>query len=116
MLPRLLRERGISCRILFMERSYDEILASQKKMLAGQNRKGARLTDTLLKNTFYKQLERIHSMLAVREIPTMYISYEECVANPGDTAQSVNQFLGGSLDAPAMADAVDGGLYRQKRT
>ena len=116
LLPRLLRERGISCRILFMERSYDEILASQKKMLAGQNRKGARLTDTLLKNTFYKQLERIHSMLAVREIPTMYISYEECVANPGDTAQSVNRFLGGSLDAPAMADAVDGGLYRQKRT
>ena len=115
LLPHILKEKEYSYRILFMERNYDEILASQKQMLSRQNKKGAKLTDTLLKNTFYKQLERIHAILLVRQIPTMYFNYEECVNNPEDTAKAVNQFLGFSLDLSAMAGAVDSRLHRQKR-
>lgn len=116
LLPRLLREKEFSYRILFMQRNYDEVLASQKEMLARHKKKKANLTDTLLKNTYHKQLQKIYDMLAVRNVPTMYIDYKKCLEMPEETAESVSRFLGGSLDTMTMAAVVEHSLYRQKNS
>jgi hypothetical protein len=45
---------------------------------------------------------------------TLNVGYGDAVRNPLETAKKVSQFLGGTLDAAAMAQTVDAGLYRQR--
>jgi predicted AlkP superfamily phosphohydrolase/phosphomutase/tetratricopeptide (TPR) repeat protein len=115
LLPYLLRNNGRVLRIIFMERNYDEILASQKKMLARRDRKASKLSDLLLKNTFMKHQDRIFSMPAVRNIPSLHINYEDCIADPLEAAEMVNRFLGGGCDSSLMAAEVDKTLHHQKK-
>ncbi len=101
--------------IIFMLRELDEVLASQGDMLSDQGRKGAGMSELLLKNTFIRQLRRIRKLLAIRKVPTLYILYRDCIRDPATEAARVNAFLGGSLDEAAMAAAVDSKLYRHKQ-
>ncbi len=101
--------------VVFMLRDLNEVVASQRDLLAAQGKASARMPDTLLKQTFITQMQRIRKILAIRKIPVLYVEHRDCLQAPAAVAARVNAFLGGGLDAAAMAGAVAPALYRHVR-
>ena len=102
-------------RVVFMERDIDEVLASQRRMLDRQGRQGGALSDERLRQVFERQVSQVKQMLAARNIPTLYVEHKDAFQRPMEIAEQVRNFLGGDLDAQAMAGVVDSDLYRQRR-
>ena len=66
---------------------------------------------------FRRHLEKF--AVWVKERPNfrvLNVNYNEMVRNPGPIVSEVTQFLGGGLDAEAMAGTVDPELYRNRST
>jgi hypothetical protein len=103
-------------RVIMMRRPVEEIIASQRAMLARQGKAGASLPDAQLGKLFIDQLERVERWLAGRsEFQVCTVNYPALVADPAAEAARINAFLGGSLDEAAIESAVDPALYREKR-
>ena len=100
--------------MVFMERDLDEVVASQRSMLAAQGTTGASLSDPALQRVFARQLRSITRLLTDRRVPVLYVAHRDCIDDPGGTAARVNAFLGGSLDEHAMAGVVEPNLYHQR--
>jgi predicted AlkP superfamily phosphohydrolase/phosphomutase/tetratricopeptide (TPR) repeat protein len=109
--------QGLPCRVIIMERSLDEILDSQQRMLANRNQS---LADTpqrrrMLKDEYSRILERAKVMLSQRpDTQALVIGYRHAISDPLATAKPVNDFLGGGFDVARMAAAIDPALYRQR--
>jgi hypothetical protein len=102
-------------RVVMMRRPMAEVVASQRAMLARQNKPGATVPDAQLAQIFADQLVRVERWLEGREaFAVCTVSYPELIRQPEETAAHVNAFLGGGLDEPAMVCAVDPSLYREK--
>lgn len=102
-------------RVVFMERDPKEVLASQKVMLERLGRGPAKLSDEQLEQAYRQQLKQVGIWLAKQpNIKTLFVSHRETIQEPHAVAARVNAFLGGHLDAGAMAAAVDMSLYRQR--
>ena len=101
-------------RIVFMERDLDEVLRSQAAMLDRSGKAGARLTDEQLKTVYEKQIVKARRWIQAGHLPVVTIRYRDCIDSPRQVADEVNRFLGGGLDAAAMAGVVDPRLYRQR--
>ena len=103
-------------RVVMMRRPVEEVVASQRAMLARQGKPAATVPDAPLGELFLDQLERVERLLAGRPaFGVLAVHYPELVADPAREAARVNAFLGGGLDEAAMARAVDPALYREKR-
>lgn len=101
-------------KVVFMRRHMDEILASQSKML---DRLGtpSGISNDRMAALFGKHLEKITSWLATRgNIETLYVQYDEVLADPAPTAAALNRLFAGILDEQAMTSVVDPSLYRNK--
>ena len=104
---------GTACRIVFMQRDIDEVLASQARMLESEARPTP--DNDKLRAAFGQQLDQITRHLARRQrVAVLFVAHHEAIANPLATAERINSFLGGELDTAAMAAAVDPALYRQR--
>ncbi len=102
-----------SYRILFMRRDLDEVLASQAAMLVRRGTPAA--AQEKLRDAFSAHLQKLDAWLVqCANMVTRNVDYAALVAHPSHAAAQVNQFLGGGLDVPAMAAAVDPLLYRQR--
>ena len=102
-------------RVIFMQREMGEILASQRQMLVRRGEDTERIDDREMARLFARHLSQIESWLASQpHMDVLYVRYSDVVAAPATQAARVNAFLGGRLDEPAMVQAVDPGLYRQK--
>ena len=102
--------------MLMMRRPIGEIVASQRTMLARQGKAGAAVPDAQLEKLFLDQLTRVERWLENRPgFRVLTVHYPELVAEPARVAAAVNAFLGGALDEPAMARAVDPALYRERK-
>ena len=102
--------------LIFMKRNLDEVIASQKVMLA---RKGERPSaeDEEMKRLFSKHLSEIEAWLSERKnFRTLYIHYDEVLKNPQETAEDIQKFLGRGLNIDNMIKSVDPSLYRQRST
>ena len=100
-----------------MRRPVEEVVASQRAMLARQGKGAAAVPDATLGKLFAEQLERVERLLAGRkEFQVCTVQYPALVADPAVEAARVNAFLGGGMDEAAMARAVDPTLYREKRS
>lgn len=102
--------------LIFMKRNLDEVIASQKVMLA---RKGEipRAADEEMKLIFYKHLSEIEVWLSERKnFKTLYINYEDVVKQPQETAENIQKFVGRELNIGNMIESVDPSLYRQRST
>ena len=102
--------------LIFMKRNLDEVIASQKVMLA---RKGERPSaeDEEMKRLFSKHLSEIEAWLSERKnFRTLYIHYDEVLKNPQETAEDIQKFLGRGLNIDNMIKSVDPALYRQRNT
>lgn len=98
-------------RVLFLERNLDEVLASQARMLARTGRTGGDADK--VRAAFVSHLARLEQWLPSQtHLTTLRVNYAEAVAAPQATADRVNAFLGGGLDAQAMVAAVEPALYR----
>ncbi len=102
------------CRVVFMQRDLGEVLASQAAMLARQGRKGAAAAPANLQAAYTQQLRRAKGWLTRRGAAALFVDYAATLAAPRATAEALAAFLGGQLDADAMAGAVAPDLYRQR--
>jgi hypothetical protein len=103
-------------RVLFMERRMEEILASQKVMLARLGRKGAGVGDEKMGEKFQEHLRKLDQWLTGQDpIEVLHVSYAEVIRQPYEQSIKVNRFLGGRLHIDPMVSAVDKSLYRQRK-
>jgi len=103
---------SLNYKIVFMERSLDEVLASQRRMLERSG--GDKLDERLLKARFSIHLRRVKKYLAERDIPVLYCFYSDVIAHPSAQAAKVADFLANGLDTVPMAAVVNPCLYRQR--
>lgn len=103
-------------KVVFMRRNLHEVLASQTKML-GRRGEESHTDDQDLLTMYEAHLEKVQFQLRFRPyFETLYLDYANVVAEPAPEARRIADFVGGGLDADRMAAAVDGSLYRNRRT
>jgi hypothetical protein len=103
-------------KVVFMRRNLHEVLASQTKML---DRRGeeSHSEDEDLMAMYESHLEKVEFQLRFRPyFDALYLNYSDVVKDPAGQARRMAEFLGGGLDPAKMAGAVDGSLYRNRRT
>jgi hypothetical protein len=101
--------------VVFMERELDEVIASQKKLLALRGEEGQTDADETTKNMFRTHLEQVRRLLAVRRcFTTLSVRYRDVIDEPSVQARRIARFVGGPLDTDRMAAAIDCGLYRNR--
>ncbi|HUL77458.1 MAG TPA: sulfotransferase family protein [Vicinamibacteria bacterium] len=101
-------------RVVFIRREMEEVLASQRKMLARRGEAEATPPERM-RALFDDDLWRAGYQLKRRpEFETLELHYSAVLARPLEEARRLAAFLGGGLDAKAMAAAVDPQLYRNR--
>ncbi len=106
---------GYRYRIVFVERSLEEVLASQKTMLERQG-KPAGADDATMMRVFRKELDTAKGWLSAQpNFSVLYADYNRLIAQPQLESAAISEFLGDGLDVAAMASAVDPGQYRNRR-
>ena len=101
-------------RVVFVRRDIEEILASQSKMLARRG-EAEETAPERMRALFEDDLWRASYYLKSRpEFETIELHYSAVLARPLEEAKRLAAFLGGGLDAEAMAAAVDPQLYRNR--
>ena len=105
-----------SYKVVFMRRNLHEVLASQTKMLERRN-EDSHTDDQDLLAMYEAHLEKVEFQLRFRpNFEALYVNYSDVVAEPAAAARRIADFVGGNLDVERMAGAVDGSLYRNRRT
>jgi len=102
-------------RILLMRRSIEEIVTSQRSLLALYAKPGSVVADARLAEMFARQLGQAESwMRAQPHVAFLTVEYRQTLLHPPESAARINAFLGGMLDETAMAKVVDPELYRAR--
>jgi hypothetical protein len=105
-----------SYKVVFMRRNLHEVLASQTKMLDRRNEE-SHTDDQDLLAMYESHLEKVEFQLRFRPyFEALYVNYSDVVAEPAREARRIADFIGGNLAVDRMAGAVDGSLYRNRRT
>lgn len=108
---------GNEYRVIFLRRDLNEVLASQKKMLARSGRAGAALNDAQMKQIYTQQIEKVFAWMRQQpNVKFIEIAYRDLIDKPAEQAAAINSFLGGTLDESKMAAAVDPTLYRNRQS
>ena len=103
-------------KIIFITRKMDEVLASQNKMLRRRGQPQNRVDDHVMAKKFNEHLKKISKWLNKQNnMETIYINYNDVIANPIKQAKKINQFLGNMLKINKMVNVVDHFLYRQRK-
>jgi len=116
MIPNL--PEGVPCRVILIERDLNDILASQRQMIARRGREvdhtPARLNR--LKQEYLRLIVWAKGYLAGRPgTRLMCVDRNAVLRDPRAAAEAINRFLGGSLDTGRMAAEVKPELDRQRR-
>jgi broad-specificity NMP kinase len=103
-------------RVIFMKRHIEEVLASQRKMMERRGESQNGIPDNEMAKLFHKHLEDIKKWLERQpNMETIYVSYNETLVDPRDTAEKVEELLDRDLDVEKMIQVVEPGLYRQRK-
>lgn len=103
-------------KVVFMRRNLHEVLASQTKMLVRREEE-SHSEDENLMAMYESHLEKVTFQLRFRPyFQALYLNYADVVKDPSTEARRVADFVGSGLDVDRMAGAVDGSLYRNRRT
>jgi Sulfotransferase domain len=106
---------GHAYRIIFMRRSLEEVVASQKEMLKQLGASGASMPGAAMMAAFETHLKQVSAWLESREeIEVCRVEYGLLLREPLREAGRVQEFLNLPLDVEAMARQVDGSLHRQR--
>ena len=103
-------------KVVFMRRTLEEVLASQRQMLVRRGKPTDTTSDAKMAEFFSNHLRRVEAWLAEQpNIDVVYISYNELMAEPEAHCAEVARFLGLPLDPKRMVSVASGALYRQRR-
>jgi len=104
-------------KVLFMRRSMDEILASQKQMLIRSEKPTNEISDETLAELFQKHLAKVESWMSQQpHLSVMDVDYNDLMENPAQYPAKIQEFLGVELDLNKMEGVIDPALYRQRKT
>ena len=104
-------------RFILMDRSLDEVLASQEKMLARNGKQQPESSDSdALKRVFKQQLTRTRHFLEKSMCDLMVVPFSQCISEPQAVAEKLGDFLNLEFDAKDIAARIDSKLYRNRRS
>lgn len=107
---------GHNYKVLFMRRSTEEILASQKQMLVRSGKPTDKVSDEKLAELYQKHLGKVESWLAQQpNFAVLYVDYNQLLADPRPQIDQIQRFLDKPVDVEKMAEIVDPNLYRQRK-
>jgi hypothetical protein len=102
-------------RVLFMARKLEEVLASQRTMLNRSGKAANRISDEQMQSLFRREVEELQRWAAAQaHIGLLAVDYNAMLRDPGPQIKRVCDFLGGPLDAAAMASVIESSLYRHR--
>ena len=102
-------------KIVFALRKMDEILASQRAMLARRGQPCNRVSDAEMAAAFGRHLSAVQQWLAeYPQMKVLYVDYAAVLRDPFATSHEIKAFLALPLDVRQMASVVDQSLYRQR--
>ena len=102
-------------KIVFALRKMDEILASQRAMLARRGQPCDRVSDAAIAAVFGRHLNAVQQWLAEHpQMEVLYVNYAAVLRDPLVISQEIKNFLALPLDVQQMASVVDESLYRQR--
>ena len=98
-----------------MRRPFSELAQSQHTMLVHrygimENMDAARIEYSLEKHIW----QVIGSSMTQRHMRFWFVNYRDVIERPETEAGFINTFVDFDLNVPAMADAVDPALYRNR--
>jgi len=103
-------------RVLFMRRKLEEVLASQRTMLQRNGAPSDNTGDEQMAQLFCAELAAFYKWAAKQPcIHLLDVDYNRLQRDPYPELERVNEFLGGRLDIQAMANVIDGSLYRNRK-
>ena len=108
---------GLACRVILIERDFEEVLDSQERLLMHRNQVLSATPERrrMLKDEYVRTLCRVKAMLSRRpDTQLLVMEHRNVISDPLVTAESMNTFLGGGLDVAKMAAAVDPTLHRNR--
>ena len=106
---------GEHYRIVFVRRSLQEVLASQRRMLERRGERADDPGDDRMEQMFAAHLSTVERELAERDdCDVLYVEHRTAVTSPRTVAEQVSRFLDGRPDVDRMAAAVDPRLYRNR--
>ena len=101
--------------VVFMQRSLDEVLASQSRMLQREGKTTGEVEDAEMRAVMERHLRRVESWLAAQpNMRVLYMNYTDILADPLHWAERLNTFLPADLDVRRMVQVVDPALYRER--
>jgi hypothetical protein len=113
LVPELPSDGRFRYRLILMKRPMEEIVASQRIMLEREGKSSA--DEAVLAKVYETQLLQFEDWLRAQPyFAAMAVNYHDALENPDAVSRNVNDFLGGSFDAAAMARVVDRDLYRRR--
>jgi hypothetical protein len=102
-------------RVILMRRDFDEVIASQNKMLTHRQEANP-IDDSAAKESYIRHLVDVRFMVRKRENFAMIeMQYTQALEAPRSFVNDVNKFLGGRLDPEAMMTVIDPDLYRNRK-
>ena len=101
-------------KVVFMERALEEVLASQKKMLA-HRKEDPKVGDAEMQAQFQSHLKAIKYWLARQpNLEVLYVDYNKMLASPEADCQRLADFIGLPVDVEKMRSVPNEQLYRNR--
>ena len=102
-------------RVILVRRDFDEIIASQNKMLERRGEEN-QAADSTVNEAYIRHLVDIRYMVRRRpNFEMIEVQFMQAMEAPRIFATDVNKFLGGNLDVESMMAVVDLELYRNRK-
>lgn len=102
-------------RVVLMRRDFDEIIASQNKMLVRRAEENP-VEDAAAKKAYIRHLVDVRFMVRKRaNFEMIEVHFTQALQAPQTFVAEVNTFLGGRLDTNAMMSVIDPDLYRNRK-
>ena len=106
---------GRGYRIIFMQRPLPEVVASQAEMIRRRGTTGAALAPAALIAGLGAHLNQVNAWLKDKaNISVHRVEHGEVMREPLRVSESIQHFLGCSLDVVAMSEQIEPSLYRQR--
>jgi len=106
---------GLPCRILFMRRNLDEVLASQRTMLQRRQVVDPGPPDDQMRRYFENHLKKVRRWITDQNIPCLECDYNQLLQNPDPILTDISVFLDGYPKPNAMRTVIRPDLYRKRK-
>ena len=102
-------------RVILMRRDFDEIIASQNKMLVRRAEENP-IEDAAAKEAYIRHLVDLRFMVRRRpNFEMIEVHFTQALQASRTFVAEVSAFLGGQLDTAAMTTVIDPDLYRNRK-